>query len=389
MAVLSKRALGFAMLCGTLVLWVGSSAAIQAICGHVEHFQKPFFITLFNGASAASLLLPHLLSHLCGSRKGLRASLVTVLPLSATLGLLWLFSQWLFNMSLVHTSLATNTVLSSASSVFTFGFSLLICRDPFRWLSFGAALLSFMGCSLVAMDAPGKISQDAVSNSTVGDALALCSAALFSLVSVLLRRFAGDEVDMGLFMGLNGLIALCLSPALLWGAHSGGVEAFTTPSSETIWLLALNALLGCTIANYLYTSAMMLLSPLVASVCLSLSIPLSAATDGLLLKQHSFDAVWKAGAALVVAGVICAAVDFEAPPGAPGTPLGGGLKERDRANSAELESLLGAAEGGDEDEPEACGEGDSTPLEKLEIAPANEGGFRARAQGATSARVMI
>ena len=41
--------------------------------------------------------------------------------------------------------------------------------------------------------------------------LALISAALFALVSVLLRRLAPEELDLGSFMGMNGLLTLCAS----------------------------------------------------------------------------------------------------------------------------------------------------------------------------------
>lgn len=328
----NKRLLGFAMLGGTLLLWVGSSVTVQTVFGKGEQFQQPVFVTFFNSAMSASLLLPRL-AWLAWSggikgrtgRSGRRcndlneaeglaealASLLPVMQLSATVGLLWLSSQWVFNLSLLHTSVATNTVLSSTSSVFTFFFSLLICRNTFRWRSFGAAIFTFVGCALVTSETPSNLAKGAITNSAFGDGLALTSAAMFALASVLLRRLAPGDLDASSFIGMNGLLAMGLSPVVLLAAHSGGVESFRSPARGTLLLLAANALIGCALANYLYASALLLLSPFVASVCLSLSIPVSALFDEVLLRQHRFSRVWALGAALVVSGAVLAAVDLE------------------------------------------------------------------------------
>jgi len=188
----SKKAVGFAMLGGTVVLWVASSVLVQMVFEGV-HFEKPVFVTLFNSSMSVSFLIMRL--PMCaGSRADDQAAksvpFRSVLRLSSTLGLLWLCSQWAFNMSLVYTSVATNTVLSSTSSVFTFFFSIVICRDPFRWPSFCAAVFSFAGCTIVAIQAPSNISKDAVTNSSFGDVLVLVSSAMFAFVSVLLRKLA-------------------------------------------------------------------------------------------------------------------------------------------------------------------------------------------------------
>lgn len=341
--MIPRRALGFVMLGTTVILWVSSSFLVQRIFEGV-HFEQPVFVTLFNSASSVSLLVPRLV---CGPKStgdgGKSASatpILDVLRLSGTIGLLWLCAQWIFNVSLLYTSVATNTVLSSTSSVWTFIFSLLICHDPFRWLSFGAASFSFLGCAIVAFQSPRNMHADAVTNSMLGDGLALASAAMFALASVMLRRWAPEEFDTGFFMGMNGLLVLGLSPALLAGADCLGVESFQSPSAHTLAFLALNALLGCTFANYLYTSALLLLSPLIATVCMSLSIPISALTDEVLLQEHRFSAGWAAGAALVSTGVVLAAFDFTDP--APEAD------DRKGAEAAELQSLLEAE--GDEGE---------------------------------------
>lgn len=348
----SRRALGFLMLGGTMVLWVASSVTIQTIFEGV-HFEKPVFVTLFNSASSVSLLLPRMVRHF--SKRGRKAkarsaldelaqakidarhksSMLGVMRLSATIGLLWLCAQWIFNLSLLYTSVATNTVLSSTSSVFTFIFSLVICRDPFRWCSFSAALFSFVGCVVVSMQSPKNMESSAISNSAFGDFLTLASAALFALVSVMLRKLAPEGFDLSFFMGMNGLLAIGLSPGVLYAAHHWGVEHFRPPTGEALLALSVNAVLGSTCANYLYTSALLMLSPLVTTVCMSLSIPISALTDEFVMRQHRFSGGWLVGACLVGAAVVFAAFDLEDTPSEKKSAA-----RNEAAEEEELESLL-------------------------------------------------
>lgn len=333
-----SRILGFVMLFSTILLWVGSSAFVQTIFSGDLHYGKPLFVTLFNSATSAIWLLPRLVNP-----TGTNRPLASVAKLSATVGLLWLCSAVVFNLSLEYTSIATNTVLSSTSSVFTFLLSLLICNDTFRWSSLGASILSLLGCSVVAYQVPQNLRAGVVSNSGLGDALALASACMFALASVLLRRFAPDDLDLGSYMGITGLIALGLSPGVLCAAHLGGLEQFSLPTRNTLAALTVNAVFGCTLANYLYNSALLLLSPLVANICLSLSIPVSALMDEALLGQHRFSTGWAFGAAVTTAGAIVAAMDLGDRPGIEDRAA---MKRRlmgEGGEAAELESLLGSA----------------------------------------------
>eukprot|EP00929_Paragymnodinium_shiwhaense_P068870 TRINITY_DN34723_c0_g1_i1.p1 TRINITY_DN34723_c0_g1~~TRINITY_DN34723_c0_g1_i1.p1 ORF type:complete len:481 (+),score=95.12 TRINITY_DN34723_c0_g1_i1:218-1444(+) len=351
---------------------------MQAVLeGAKFHYDQPVFVTLFNSAMSAMLLLPRGLRsfwrwlrrrfrhevpvvvdakkigattrHLPSEEEEEKYSFAVVLRLSSSVGLLWLVSQCIFNLSLECTPVATSTVLSSTSSVFTFVFSWLICRDPFRLLSFSAALLSCIGCAFVALQTPGKLSKEAVQPSDLGTVLTLAAAALFALSSVMLRRLAPTDFDTSQFMGINGLLSASLTPALLYLAHLTGLETFRQPTSQTLVLLAVNALFGCTIANYLYTSALLLLSPLVATVFMSLSIPISAVVDEVLLKEHRFSVPWIFGASLTAAGAVLASMDLEDEEPADATKISNHVEGK-HAEAHELESLIGAAANENDDE---------------------------------------
>merc|ERR1711920_42007 len=120
-----------------------------------------------------------------------------------------------------------------------------------------------------------------VTSSNFGAALTLAASATFAFASTVLRRLAPKDIDLGHLMGVTGLIVICLSPCLLLSADHLGVEPFGMPSRDIFEALTLNALLGCTLPNYLYTCALLMLSPLVATVTLSLSIPVSAIVDAI------------------------------------------------------------------------------------------------------------
>jgi len=303
---LGPRIVGFAMLLGTLLLWLGSSLTVQWMSAGSAKYDKPAFLTLFNASASSLLLLPGFLNASLNI-----ASLRRAAGLATTVGFLWTASAWVFNLSLLHTSVATNTVLSSTSSIFTFVFALLICKDDFRCRSFVSAMMCFVGCAIVASRSPATAATGAVTNTDFGDALAVLSTAMFALSSVLLRRYAPQDMDMTAYMGVTGLLAFAASPAILVVAHMAGWETFSPPPPKVLLAMMLNAAVGSAFANYLYNSSLLLVSPLVANTCLSLSIPISAYTDQVILGQHRFATSWYTGAAIVCTAVVLAASDMD------------------------------------------------------------------------------
>eukprot|EP00434_Breviolum_minutum_P042663 symbB.v1.2.037988.t1/scaffold5769.1/size23835/2 len=143
---------GMMMLAGCLFLWVFSSAAVQVIATDIFNFQQPLFVTLFNSVVGIILLWPYIPCRFQSiNRKDYVTDSVTLAAtarMSCSVGILWVCSQCMYNVSLLHTSVATNTVLSSTSSVFTFLFSLLLTGNKFRQRSCMGVLLCFLGCCL-------------------------------------------------------------------------------------------------------------------------------------------------------------------------------------------------------------------------------------------------
>ena len=89
-----------------------------------------------------------------------------------------------------------------------------------------------------------------------------------------------------------------------WNYTMLHIERFALPSRETMLALTLNGLLGSVLSNMLLAKAMLLASPLVATVGLSLSIPLAIAADALRGRGHFADVAPLLGTAAVWAGFL-------------------------------------------------------------------------------------
>ncbi len=73
---------------------------------------------------------------------------------------LWFLAQWTFNLSLALTSVTSNTILSSTSSLFTFGLSVLLLGERFTLKKLACIVACMLGTALVTLS-DLKASEDA------------------------------------------------------------------------------------------------------------------------------------------------------------------------------------------------------------------------------------
>eukprot|EP00889_Picochlorum_renovo_P008565 jgi/Picre1/35595/NNA_003056.t1 len=115
---------------------------------------------------------------------------------------LWFFAQLTFNMSLSRTSVTSNTILSSASSLFTFLFSVLMLSERFTYFKLSCILALMVGTGMVTYSDATSHGTQSSSSSLFGDILCLISAVLYGLYTVNIRKqIEGDDeaVPMTLF----------------------------------------------------------------------------------------------------------------------------------------------------------------------------------------------
>ncbi|GKU87401.1 hypothetical protein SLEP1_g1802 [Rubroshorea leprosula] len=184
---------------------------------------------------------------------------------------------YLSNSALANTSVASTTVLTSTSGLFTLFFGALIGQESINFVKVVAVFISIAG---VAMTTIGKTwaSDEMLSvsesrrHSITGDIFGLLSAISYGLFTVLLKKSAGSEeekVDVQKFFGYIGLFTLL---GLWWLGKALSV----------VWT-----------------------NPLVATLGMSLTIPLAMIADMVIHNRH-FSAVYIFGCIQVFAGFIIA-----------------------------------------------------------------------------------
>lgn len=156
----------------------------------------------------------------------------------------------------------------------------------------------------------GKFPHKSPAQIAVGDTLALLSAVIYGIYATTMKKRIGDEsrVNMPLFFGFVGLFgAVVLLPGFPI-LHFTGIEKFELPPSRHVIVIILVSLMSRTcafadeehqinacislISDLAWAFAMLLLSPLVVTVGLSLTIPISLVGQMIINSQNSSASYW-------------------------------------------------------------------------------------------------
>lgn len=110
----------------------------------------------------------------------------------------------------------SNTILSSASSLFTFLVSLAFLGEKFTWVKLVSVLLCMGGTIIVSLGDSQTSSSNVASNPLLGDIFALVSAGLYAVYITLIRKKLPDDDEksgspsMAQFLGFLGLFNLII-----------------------------------------------------------------------------------------------------------------------------------------------------------------------------------
>lgn len=135
--------------------------------------------------------------------------------------------------------------------------------------------------------------------------LALASAFFYAAYTTVLRWCLPDDerYSMGMAFGFVGVINVVLMwPGLLL-VHLTGIEVFELPSWTVLGSMGLNAIIGTNLSDILWAKSVILTSPLVATLGLSLTTPLAMIAD-FFLKGKKFSLQYIAGAIAVTLGFV-------------------------------------------------------------------------------------
>ncbi|KAJ2014295.1 hypothetical protein IW146_010422 [Coemansia sp. RSA 922] len=355
----ARHTVGLFLLLGVVFIWVASSFLVSNLFGKLE-YNRPFFITYLNTSTFSLYLVGAYASRVWKSRhstkpaqrKRSRSDDNTALLLadntsgevdtsvvtntsddvSSRLGRarleliqsklsvretvllgtsfcgLWFAANVTQNASLAYTTVANSSILCSTSGLFTLIIGAAAGVETFNGMRLAAVLVSVLGVYSIMKFGTDEATSTHMPLSWLGDMLALLSAALYGCYTTLLKRRIGDEsrLDTPLFFGAVGLANILL----LWPGfivlHYTGIETFRLPHSGSMWLMIIvNALIGTFLSDYLWLLAMLMTSPLVVTLGLSLTIPLSMAGD-IVFKGLSVSLPYYLGALMILAAFVAA-----------------------------------------------------------------------------------
>lgn len=226
---------------------------------------------------------------------------------------LWFFANYFSVACLEYTTVGSATILTSTSSIWTLLCGTIVGVEHFSVRKLVGVLASLVGVGLISsIDVAGGDNEDRGSfphktahEIAIGDILALISAVIYGIYCVVLKKRIGDEsrVNMPLFFGLVGLLNLLFMWPGFFILHWADIERFQMP--PTAWITGIIAVNSTSslVSDYCWAFAMLLTSPLIVTVGLSLTIPLSLIGQMLLSATYTGWMYWL-GAAVVVGSFI-------------------------------------------------------------------------------------
>jgi len=230
-----------------------------------------------------------------------------VLWLSFVFCPIWFIDNYTFNLSLTLTSVSSNTILSATSALFTLILSAIFKVEKFSFMKLGGVLVTLGGVIMV-----GLSDRNSGKESIWGDLLALLSAMTYAIYVTAFKKKVEDEdrVDNGMFLGFIGLFNTFLLWPFILILNYSKLEVFDIPKGMVFLYLLINALFGTALSDYLWLQAVLMVSPVIATVGLSLTIPVAMISD-MIIKGAHFPAVYIVGSLFVAVGFITVNTDPE------------------------------------------------------------------------------
>jgi solute carrier family 35 protein F5 len=247
--------------------------------------------------------------------------------LSLEFCMLWFVANYFASACLEYTSVGSVTILTSTSSVWTLVFCALMKVEGFTVRKLMGVLASLAGVILISSvdlsgssdDNRGNFPHKSQTQIAIGDGMAFFSAVVYGMYVTVMKRSVGNEdrVDMPLFFGLVGLFNVLFLWPGFFILHFTGIEPFQMPPTGTIWaivmvccpfgvlfplpartdMVQINSI-SSFVSDIAWAYAMLLTTPLVVTVGLSLTIPLSLVGEMIQYDQYASWIYW-VGAAVV------------------------------------------------------------------------------------------
>jgi solute carrier family 35 protein F5 len=253
------------------------------------------------------------------------------LEAAAVVSPFWFFANYAYNASLLHTSVASNTIISTTSGLFTCLISAAIGTEKLTRIKLAGVIFNLLGAGVIGLatwmaqrqaeasgvagPGAGGDSGDGGRKETVwGDLVCLASAFMYAIYSILIKRMLPEDAESstGLFFGFLGAFNFLVFGLGVVVVDAAGWEDYGSLNWQLVGCMLVNALFNNMLSDYLWARAMLLTSATVATVGLTLTIPAPLIIEAWKTGLNGGVLLYKCGgAALVVVGFVCVAVDWQ------------------------------------------------------------------------------
>lgn len=194
-------------------------------------------------------------------------------------------------MCLQFTSASNQTVLGSTTTMFTLFIGVYLKIDKFTVKKLICVATSLIGVVMINVSDRGSPEGDGnkfkPKNPALGNLLALAGAMCYALYLLLMKMKVGTgnkTTNERILFGWVGVCSFTVGVPVLFLVHITGIEEFSLPPNKTVALMIMINAIFSVISDYVTILAMLLTSPLVTSLSLTSSIPITIFIDFLMLR---------------------------------------------------------------------------------------------------------
>ncbi|XP_033126332.1 solute carrier family 35 member F5-like [Anneissia japonica] len=236
-----------------------------------------------------------------------KLSVPQVAKVSFMFCLVWFLGNLSYQEAIDDTQVAVVQVFSSTSGLFTLVLAAIFPSsngDRFTLSKLVAVLVSLGGITLISLS--GTNSQD---HFKLGSLWALLGAVLYAIYMVMLKKKVDNEdrLDIPMFFGFVGLFNFLIIWPGFFIMNNFHLELFELPTKKVWCYIVVNGLVGTVLSEFLWLWGCFLTSSLIATLSLSLTIPLSVIAD-IFLNNVKFTWMFFAGAGPVFLSFIAVSI---------------------------------------------------------------------------------
>lgn len=292
-----------------------------------DEYQKPCFLAYLTGLCFMLNFVPeiiHFFTHLAGleslpDQLRLEKDANEPIPLTRlevhTLALQMMVIYFAYNTcvmnALQYTSASNQTVLGSLTTMFTLFIGVWMGVDYLSFKKMICVISSLVGVILISFSErrldPGEVGRFQPKNPLFGNFLALLGALCYALYLIVMkvRCGTGRTTDERLLFGYVGVYTFLLGIPVLMAFHISGFETFSLPPSWTIFSMVLINSVFSVISDFVTILAMLLTSPLITSLALTSSIPITILLDYIIMQVTGESKGGTSNLKMYIFGVSC------------------------------------------------------------------------------------